>query len=330
MKIAFFTAKTYDKYHFDRQLIHTRHEITYFEDALNPETAVLAREFDAVCIFVNNTLDRQTIDRIAGYGVKVVALRSAGFNNVDLDAAEEAGLQVFRVPAYSPDAVAEHTAALILTLNRKTHKAYNRVRENNFSLEGLTGFNIHGKAVGVIGTGKIGTAFCRIMRGFGCTINAHDPYENDKVKKMGGTYMGLDELLAKSNIISLHCPLMPETRHIINNQAIDRMNDSPMLINTSRGALINTTAVIDGLKKKKIGSLGIDVYEQEENLFFEDLSEEVIQDDEIARLMTFPNVLITGHQAFLTNEALEEIAKTTLGNLTAYETGKEVENRVRP
>ena len=330
MKIAFFTAKTYDQYYFDLQLSGTDHEITYYEDALNTNTAVLARGFDAVCVFVNNTIDRETIGMIADFGVKVIALRAAGFNNVDLEAAEEAGLQVFRVPAYSPDAVAEHTVALILTLNRKTHKAYNRVRENDFSLDGLTGFNIHGKSVGVIGTGKIGTAFCRIMKGFGCSINAHDPYENDEVKEMGGKYMEVDELLAKSNIISLHCPLMPETKHMIDKKAIDKMNDSPMLINTSRGALVKTSDVIDGLKEKKIGSLGIDVYEQEENLFFQDLSEEVIQDDEIARLMTFPNVLITGHQAFLTKEALNEIAKITLQNLTDYEAGKEVENRVEP
>ncbi len=330
MNIAFFTAKSYDKFYFNQLLPDTQHKITYFEDALNSETAVLASGFDAVCVFVNNMVDRETIELIADYGVKVIALRSAGINNVDLQAAQDAGLHVFRVPAYSPEAVAEHTAALILTLNRKTHKAYNRVRENNFSLEGLAGFNIHGKKVGVIGTGKIGVAFCKIMKGMGCSINAYDPYENEDVINMGGTYMKLDELLAKSNIISLHCPLIPETKHMIDKQTIDKMNDSPMLINTSRGGLINTGDVIDGLKEKKIGSLGIDVYEQEEDLFFQDLSEEVIQDDEIARLMSFPNVLITGHQAFLTKEALNEIAKTTLHNLTAYEAGDEVENRVLP
>ncbi len=330
MKIAFFTAKSYDKYYFNQQLAKTQHEITYFEDALNAETAILTRGFDAVCVFVNNMVDRETIGLIADYGVKVIALRSAGVNNIDLQAADGAGLQVFRVPAYSPEAVAEHTAALILTLNRKTHKAYNRVRENNFSLEGLTGFNIHGKTVGVIGTGKIGAAFCRIMKGMGCSINAYDPYQNEEVINMGGKYMELDELLSNSNIISLHCPLIPETKHIINREAIEKMNDSPMLINTSRGALINTGDVIDGLKEKKIGSLGIDVYEQEEHIFFQDLSEQVIQDDEIARLMAFPNVLITGHQAFLTKEALNEIAKTTLNNLSAYEAGEEVGNQVRP
>ena len=291
---------------------------------------MLTRGYDAVCVFVNNIIDRETIEMIADFGVKVIALRAAGCNNIDLEAAEDAGLQVFRVPAYSPDAVAEHTAALILTLNRKTHKTYNRVRENDFSLDGLTGFNIHGKTVGIIGTGKIGTAFCRIMKGFGCSVTAYDPYENDEVKEMGGKYMELNELLEKSNIISLHCPLMPETKHMIDKKAIDKMNDSPMLINTSRGALIKTSDIIDGLKEKKIGSLGIDVYEQEENLFFQDLSEEVIHDDEIARLLTFPNVVITGHQAFLTDEALTEIAKTTLQNLTDYEAGRDVENKICP
>jgi len=291
---------------------------------------VLTRGYDAVCVFVNNIIDRETIEMIADFGVKVIALRAAGCNNIDLEAAEDAGLQVFRVPAYSPDAVAEHTAALILTLNRKTHKAYNRVRENDFSLDGLTGFNIHGKTVGIIGTGKIGTAFCRIMKGFGCSVTAYDPYENDEVKEMGGKYMELNELLEKSNIISLHCPLMPETKHMIDKKAIDKMNDSPMLINTSRGGLVKTMDIIDGLKEKKIGSLGIDVYEQEENLFFQDLSEEVIHDDEIARLLTFPNVVITGHQAFLTDEALTEIAKTTLQNLTDYEAGRDVENKICP
>lgn len=291
---------------------------------------MLTRGYDAVCVFVNNIIDRETIEMIADFGVKVIALRAAGCNNIDLEAAEDAGLQVFRVPAYSPDAVAEHTAALILTLNRKTHKAYNRVRENDFSLDGLTGFNIHGKTVGIIGTGKIGTAFCRIMKGFGCSVTAYDPYENDEVKEMGGKYMELNELLEKSNIISLHCPLMPETKHMIDKKAIDKMNDSPMLINTSRGGLVKTMDIIDGLKEKKIGSLGIDVYEQEENLFFQDLSEEVIHDDEIARLLTFPNVVITGHQAFLTDEALTEIAKTTLQNLTDYEAGRDVENKICP
>ena len=284
--------------------------------------------YDAVCIFVNNPMDEELIGKIADLGIEVIALRSAGFNHVDLEACKKHGVTVYRVPAYSPEAVAEHTVALILTLNRKTHKAYNRVRENNYSLEGLTGFNLHNKTVGVIGTGTIGTAFCRIMKGFGCDILAFDPNENEKVKEIGGRYVDFDELIKSSDIISLHCPLMPQTRHMIDRDSIEKMKDGVMLINTSRGALIDTPAVIDGLKQKKVGFFGIDVYEQEDNLFFKDLSSEVIQDDDIARLMTFPNVLITGHQAFLTEEALQQITETTIQNLSDHELGEKVENEV--
>jgi len=273
-------------------------------------------------------MNEALIEKIAELGVSVIALRSAGFNHVDLNACNKYGLTVYRVPAYSPEAVAEHTIALILALNRKTHKAYNRVRENNYSLEGLTGFNLHGKTVGVIGTGTIGTAFCKIITGFGCNVIAFDPNENEDVKKMGGTYVEFDELIKKSDIISLHCPLIPQTRHMIDRKSIEKMKDGVMIINTSRGALIDTSAVIDGLKVKKVSFLGIDVYEQEDDLFFKDLSGEVIQDDEIARLMTFPNVLITGHQAFLTEEALQQITATTIQNLSDHEQGKNVENEV--
>lgn len=273
-------------------------------------------------------MDEPLIAKISELGVEVIALRSAGFNHVDLNACKKHGLTVYRVPAYSPEAVAEHTVALILTLNRKTHKAYNRVRENNYSLEGLTGFNLHGKTVGVIGTGTIGTAFCKIMTGFGCNVLAFDPNENEEVKLMGGTYVDFDELVQTSDIISLHCPLIPQTRHMIDRESINKMKDGVMLINTSRGALIDTPAVINGLKQEKVSFLGIDVYEQEDNLFFKDLSSEVIQDDDIARLMTFPNVLITGHQAFLTEEALQQITETTIQNLSAHEHGEQVENEV--
>lgn len=328
MNIAFFSTKSYDRAYFDPLVQKSPHDITYFEDILTVKTATLAKGFDAVCVFVNNPVDAPLLKKIAGYGVQVVALRSAGFNHVDLEAAKTHGVRIFRVPAYSPEAVAEHTVALILTLNRKTHKAYNRVRENNFSLDGLAGFNLHGKTVGVIGTGTIGTAFCNIMAGFGCEILAFDPNENSRVKEIGGTYTDLEELFSRADIISLHCPLIPQTRHMINRESIEQMKENVMIINTSRGALIDTSAVITGLKQKKIGFLGIDVYEQEDNLFFEDLSDEVIQDDEIARLMAFPNVLITGHQAFLTAEALQEITKTTLQNLTDYEEGREVTNEV--
>lgn len=328
MKIAFFSTKSYDRTHFESEVKESEHSIAFFEDALNLQTAKLVTGYKAVCIFVNNPMDEELIAKIADLGIEVIALRSAGFNHVDLEACKKYGVTVYRVPAYSPEAVAEHTVALILTLNRKTHKAYNRVRENNYSLEGLTGFNLHQKTVGVIGTGTIGTAFCRIMNGFGCDILAFDPNENEDVKALGGRYVDFDELVHSSDIISLHCPLIPQTRHMIDKESIEKMKNGVMIINTSRGALIDTTAVINGLKQEKISFLGIDVYEQEDNLFFKDLSNEVIQDDAIARLMTFPNVLITGHQAFLTEEALQEITRTTLQNLSDHEKGKEVENEV--
>lgn len=328
MDIAFFSTKKYDRISFDEQIEETSHTITYFEDILSPETVALAKGFDAVCVFVNNPVDRKLMKMLRDIDVEVIALRSAGFNHIDLEAAKEFGINVYRVPAYSPEAVAEHTTALILTLNRKTHKAYNRVRENNFSLEGLTGFNLYQKTVGVIGTGTIGAAFCKIMQGFGCKVIAFDPYPNDEVKEMGVEYVEKEELFRESDIISLHCPLLPQTKYTINQEAIEMMKTGVMIINTSRGALIETTAAIEGLKDGKIGYMGIDVYEQEENLFFKDLSERVIQDDEIARLMSFPNVLITGHQAFLTGEALHKITETTLENLTLHENGEDVPNRV--
>lgn len=328
MKIAFFSTKSYDRAHFDPQVKNSQHEITYFEDSLTVKTAALTKGYDAVCVFVNNTIDEPLLEKIAEYGVNVVALRSAGFNHVHLEAAKKHGVKIFRVPAYSPEAVAEHTVALILTLNRKTHKAYNRVRENNFSLDGLAGFNLQGKTVGVVGTGTIGTAFCKIMTGFGCRVIAFDPNKNEEAIKIGVEYVEQDDLFSRADIVSLHCPLIPPTRHMIDEDSIKKMKDGVMIINTSRGALIDTAAVINGLKQKKIGFLGIDVYEQEDNLFFQDLSDEVIQDDEIARLMAFPNALITGHQAFLTAEALREITTTTLQNLTDFEEGREVENEI--
>ena len=328
MKIAFFSTKKYDRQSFNEQIENHPHSITYFEDILSTETVALAKGFDAVCIFVNNPVNRELIQKLSEINIEAIALRSAGFNHVDLKAAQEYGIDVYRVPAYSPEAVAEHTVALILTLNRKTHKSYNRVRENNFSLEGLTGFNLHGKTVGVIGTGKIGAAFLKIIKGFGCSLLAYDPYPSDDVLKMGVEYVSLEKLFRNSDIISLHCPLIPDTKYIINREAIDMMKNGVMLINTSRGALVETSAAIEGLKDSKIAYLGIDVYEQEEHLFFKDLSERVIQDDVIARLMSFPNVLITGHQAFLTREALYQITQATLKNLTLHENGREVPNQV--
>ncbi|MFW6043401.1 MAG: 2-hydroxyacid dehydrogenase, partial [Marinilabiliaceae bacterium] len=263
-------------------------------------------------------------------GIKLIALRCAGFNNVDLEAAKEQQIKVVRVPAYSPAAVAEHAVALILTLNRKTHKAYNRVRENNFSLERLTGFNLQGKTVGVIGTGKIGASFCRIINGFGCRVLAQDPYPRQDLQDEGVVYTDKDELLEQSDIISLHCPLTPESKHLINKETINQMKPGVMLINTSRGALIHTKDAIKGLKKGKIGYLGIDVYEQEEDLFFRDLSENIIQDETIMSLISFPNVLITSHQAFFTCEALEQIASTTIQNMLDFKNNRPLVNEVTP
>ncbi|MBE9464556.1 2-hydroxyacid dehydrogenase [Dyadobacter subterraneus] len=330
MKVAFFSTKSYDKEYFNRFNDDNLHEITFFEVPLNNQTAGLTTGFEAVCVFVNDKIDEETIEIISVNGIKVIALRCAGFNNVDLKAAKSRSVSIVRVPAYSPESVAEHATALILTLNRKTHKAYNRVREGNFSIENLTGFNLSGKTVGVIGTGLIGSSFCKIMLGFGCKVLAYDDiYESPDLISKGVQYKKLDELLTQSDVISLHCPLTPETAHIINANSISKMKNGVMLINTSRGALINAKDAIEGLKSGKIGYLGIDVYEQEADLFFQDLSESVIQDDVISRLISFPNVLITGHLGFFTKEALEEIATITLNNLSDFENGRELLNEIK-
>ena len=326
MKIAFFSAKTYDREFFDRY--NTTHEIIYFDASLNEQTVNLVKGCKAICVFVNDRITRAVITTLKSNGVKLIALRCAGFNNVDIDAAKANNIAVVRVPAYSPYAVAEHAIALILTLNRKTHKAYNRVREGNFSLDRLTGFDLHDKIIGVIGTGKIGQVFCKIMQGFGCKVLAFDIIANKDLEATGVAYLPLMEILQQADIISLHCPLNEQTKHIINKQAIGLMKEGVMLINTSRGALVDTSSTIDGLKTGRIGYLGLDVYEQEEKLFFNDLSENVIQDDDIMRLLSFPNELITSHQGFFTQEALSEIAKTTLGNVDAFEAGKTLENIV--
>lgn len=270
-------------------------------------------------------MKKQSLDYIKK-GIKLIALRCAGFNNVDLNAAKAHGIKVVRVPAYSPYAVAEHAVALILTLNRKTHKAYNRVRDSNFSLEKLVGFDLHGKTVGVIGTGKIGIIFCQIMQGFGCRVLAFDPFPNAELIAKGVEYQTLDDLFAASDIISLHCPLTPQTHHIINAKALEKVKKGAMLVNTSRGALVDTTAVISALRYRHLGYLAIDVYEQEEALFFQDLSGEILDDEEISHLLTFPNVLITAHQSFFTSEALEQIATTTLQNMSDFESGKPLVN----
>ena len=326
MKIAFFSTKPYDKEFFEKY--NQTNELTFYDVSLNESSVRLAEGFDAICVFVNDKVNASIIEKLGKLGIRLIALRCAGFNNVDLAAAKKANMCIVRVPAYSPHAVAEHALALIMTLNRKTHKAYNRVREGNFSLEKLIGFDLFQKTVGVIGTGKIGEAFARIMLGFGCKVLAYDLFQNQSLTDVGIKYCSLDELLSQSNIISLHCPLTEKTLHLIDNQAIEKMKTGAMLINTSRGALIDTQAVIEALKSKKLSYLGLDVYEQEANIFFNDLSEEILVDDTLARLMSFPNVLITSHQGFLTEEALTQIAVITLNNITAFEQDQKSGNEV--
>ena len=321
--IAFFDAKSYDKESFSRY-IDEEINIRYFENKLNADTVSMAACCDGVCAFVNDTIDREVIDKLSEYGVGVIAMRCAGYNNVDLKAA--AGrIKILRVPAYSPYSVAEHAMGLILTLNRKLHRAYIRTRDHNFSLEGLIGFDLKGKTVGVIGTGKIGRCFADVCRGFGMNILGFDPYEN---KEFGGKYVSLDELLAESDIISLHCPLTKENHHLICDKTIEKMKKGAYIINTSRGQLIDTAALIEGLKSGKIGGAGLDVYEEETALFFEDYSDEIIPDDTLSTIISMPNVIVTSHQAFLTREALDGIAETTLQNLSSYFKGEELKNEI--
>ena len=330
MRVAVYSTKPYDEQFLGAANGGAGHDLRFFEPRLNPETVALASGADAVCAFVNDDVGAEVLEALAGTGVRLVALRSAGYNHVDVATAMRLDLPVVRVPGYSPHAVAEHCVGLVLALDRKIHRAYNRVREGNFSLTGLLGFDLHGKTVGVIGTGKIGTSFARSMLGFGCEVLATDPYPSPKCQAMGVTYLDLEEVLERSDIVSLHCPLTPDTHHLINHERLQRMRAGVMLINTSRGALIDTTSVIHALKRGRIGYLGLDVYEEEADLFFEDLSDKVLHDDVFSRLLTFPNVLITGHQAFFTAEALGNIAETTIANLTAFERGEELVNRVAP
>lgn len=328
MNVAIFSAKKYDR-EFLNAANGSVHNLRFFEPHLNEETVGLATGFEAVCVFVNDHVDAAVIAKLRSLGIRLIALRCAGYNNVDLSAAAKHGITVVRVPAYSPYAVAEHTIALMLALNRKVHRAYNRVREGNFALEGLVGFDMHGKTVGLIGTGQIGTVVAQILTGFDCPTLAFDPFPNATCRSIGVQYVEPNELLAQSDIISLHCPLTPENKYIINDAAIARMKDGVMLVNTSRGALLDTVAIIDGLKSGKIGSLGLDVYEEEEEIFFEDRSELILSDDVFARLLTFPNVIITGHQAFFTREALSNIAATTIENITKFENNQPIENLAR-
>ncbi len=322
MKVAVFDTHNYDQAALAEANEEFHHELSFLEPRLTEKTAALALGHEAVCPFVNGQLDDATLRILKESGVRVVALRSAGYNHVDLAAAERLGISVLRVPEYSPHAVAEHAVALVLALNRKVHRAYARVRDWNFSLEGLVGFDLFGKTVGIIGTGRIGYVAARIFRGFGCRVLAHDVLENPSiVSELGGAYTSLRDLYRESDIISLHVPLTPKTRHMVNREALAVMKRGAMIINTGRGALIDSRALVSALKAGHLGAAGLDVYEEEEGIFFEDLSSEVLQDDVLARLLTFPNVLITSHQAFLTHEALHNIATTTLRNITAFEQG---------
>ena len=317
MKLAFFDAKPYDKPGFDAYLAETDWTVKYFETKLNEDTVQLAKGFDGVCVFVNDTVNAAVVDALYGMGVRVIALRCAGFNNVDTRACF-GKLHVFRVPAYSPYAVAEHAMALLLTVNRHTNKAYIRTRDFNFSLSGLTGFDLHGKTVGVVGTGKIGRIFADICRGFGMRVLAYDKFPNPD---SGLTYVELPELLEQADVISLHCPLTDDTRHLIDADAIARMKIGVVIVNTSRGGLVDTEALIEGLRSRKVGAACLDVYEEEGDFFYEDFSGHIVQDDKLVRLIAMPNVIVTSHQAFLTQEALDSIASTTVDNLKQFFAG---------
>ena len=328
MQVAVFSTHAYDRRFFDAANAAHGHDLRYFEARLAPATAGLAAGSPAVCAFVNDQLNAAALETLAAGGTQLIALRSAGFNHVDLPAARTLGMTVSRVPAYSPHAVAEHAVALMLSLNRRMHRAYARVREGNFALDGLLGFDFHGRTAGIVGTGAIGAVVARILQGFGCRVIAYDVAPDEACASAGVEYVPLDELWAASDIITLHAPLTPATRHMIDAAAIARMKPGVMIINTSRGALVDTPALIAGLKGGRIGFLGLDVYEEEENLFFQDRSADVILDDVFARLLTFPNVLVTAHQAFFTHEALTAIAETTLGNVTAFAEGRPSGNEV--
>jgi D-lactate dehydrogenase len=328
MRIAVFSTKSYDREHLEAANQSIGHELVFFESKLNRDTVLLAQGFPCICVFVNDQVDAHVLLQLQQGGTNLIALRSAGFNHVDLKVAQQLGMTVVRVPAYSPHAVAEHTIALLMALNRKTHRAYNRVREGNFSLEGLLGFDLFGLTVGIIGTGKIGEATARICHGFGCELLGYDVASNPACEALGMRYTSLDELFRSSDIITIHCPLTPDTYHLINSETIAKMKRGVTILNTSRGAIIDAQAVLVGLKSGQVGNLGLDVYEEEADLFFEDLSDKIIQDDVFARLLTLPNVVITGHQGFFTENALSNIAQTTMRNVQEVEESGKSANEV--
>jgi len=328
MKVAVFSAKPYDEHFLEMENAEFDHQLVFFKAHLSPQTAGLAAGYPAVCLFVGDVANAEVIQTLATGGTRLIVLRCAGFNNVDLLAAEQNNITVLRVPAYSPHAVAEHAVGLMLALNRKLHRAYNHAREGNFSLDGLLGFDMYGRTVGIIGTGMIGSVVGEILNGFGCRLLAFDKYANPACEAIGVEYVSLSDLYQQSDIITLHCPLLPETHHLIDDQALAAMKDGVMIINTSRGAVVDTRAVIEALKTGKVGNLGLDVYEEEADLFFEDLSDRIIQDDVFARLLTFPNVIITSHEGFFTRDALTNIARTTIGNISAFESDAALSNQV--
>ncbi len=329
MNVLFFSSKSYDQEFFSQTNSTHHFNLKFLEVPLNKNTALLANGYDVVCVFVNDVVNNEVLQELANNGIQLIALHCAGYNNVDLKTAESLGIKVVRVPAYSPNSVAEHTLALILSLNRKTHRAFNRVKEGNFALNGLMGFDLNGKTVGLIGLGKIGLVTAKILKGFGCQVLGYDIQKTKEMEDLGIELTDLEHIYSASDIISLHCPLTPDTFHLINSESISKMKRGIMLINTSRGALIDTKAVIEALKKEQISYLGLDVYEEESDLFFEDLSNKVIQDDVFMRLLSFNNVLITGHQAFFTSNALENIAEITLQNIADFKNHRVLENEVK-
>lgn len=327
-KIIFYSSKSYEVKAFESDQLYKNFDITFYKQRLDSVSASAHPQDAWVCAFASDCLDQEVLTLLANRGVQNILLRSAGFNHVDIEQAKKLKMKIARVPAYSPESVAEHAVALMMTLSRKIHKAYNRVREGNFSLDGLNGFSFYQKSVGIIGMGKIGQACARIMVGMGCKVLAYDPYEKEALQDIGVRHVEIEEIFKTANIISLHCPLTKETHHIINRKTINEMKDGVMIINTGRGGLIDSKAIIEALKSKKVAHLGLDVYEEEEELFFSDHSEDIIEDDTFVRLMTFPNVIITGHQAFLTTEALANIAQTTLLNAKYWLDGRPSENEV--